>query len=303
MELSFFLSFFTGLLAALNPCTAPIYPLVFSYYLKKDGTITWKNVALFIVGFLGAFLVLASIILLFGALGTVQEFIRFVAAGVVALLGIDILLRGFRVPQTLARRLENINNPLLFGAIFGLALNPCSLPLFLANIVIATIAFNFLNVLFFALGVGLPPILAAIFGASLIKWLARRTRGAYQYIDRVVGSFLIIAAGFIVWVVAASPLTAVISSVFILVFFVLLIVPFWKQIFSAKKLRTELWLLTAFMVFLWGVLTFHCYTVSYSTHFSCGATCQTCRLCSGLLVAVLLFGYLGFYRLHAKSNV
>ena len=84
MELSFFLSFFTGLLAALNPCTAPIYPLVFSYYLKRDGTITWKNVTLFVVGFLGAFMILASIILAFGSVGGMQEFIRFVAAGVVA---------------------------------------------------------------------------------------------------------------------------------------------------------------------------------------------------------------------------
>jgi cytochrome c biogenesis protein CcdA len=229
----------------------PIYPLVFSYYLKKDGKLTWKNVSLFVAGFLGAFLLIALIIVGFGSIAFLQEFIRFVAAGIVALLGIHVLLRGTHLPYKLEQRLENIASPSLFGAVFGLALNPCALPLFLAHIAITAVnAFSFLNILFFGLGVALPPILAAIFGAGLIKWLAKRTRGAYQYLDRVVGAFLLIASAFIVWAVSASPLTAVLASLFILAFFVLLIAPFWKKIFSAKKLRTELWMLTGFLLFL-----------------------------------------------------
>lgn len=293
---SFFLSFFTGLLAALNPCTAPIYPLIFSYYLKKNEKTNLKKTLLFISGFLLAFIILAIIILTLNNFGPVQESIRFIAAGIIALLGIMFLLRGIHF-EKLQIITDKIENPFLFGIVFGLALNPCSLPLFLANAAVSISVGSFINIIAFGIGIAIPPILIALFGSELIKKVSNKVRWAYEYLDKIIGAFLLLAAIFLIFLASASPTTSVISSIFILTFFILLILPFWKKIFFAKKNRLELIIMTIFLFLLWLVMTYRCYLVSFSTHQSCGVTCTPCQGCLAMLIGTLLLGFVGFHYL------
>jgi len=295
----FILSFSSGLVAALNPCVAPMYPLVFSYYLKRGEKISLFRVVQFLAGFLIAFMALAVLILTVGRLGPAQEFIRFAAAGVIALLGVHFLLKGFHIPVRVEQALAKIENPLLFGLVFGLALNPCSLPLFLANAAItAANAFNIFNVLLFGLGVAIPPTLAAVFGGALVRKLTDKVKTAYSYLDKIIGIFMLVAAAFLIWTVGISPASALAASLTILLFFVLLVTPFWKSIFKANKQRDALVTLTVFLLLLWGALTFHCTQVVFTTQFACGAICAPCQTCLTILLAVLIIGYVGFYRLN-----
>lgn len=294
--LTFFLSFSTGLLAALNPCTTPIYPLIFSYYLKKNNKTNLKKTLMFISGFLLAFIILASIIIYLGTFNNIQESIRFIAAGITALLGIMFLLKGVHF-EKLQNIINKIESPFLFGAIFGLALNPCSLPLFLANTTISLGVGSFANIIAFGLGIATPPILIALFGSELIKKISLKVTWAYDYLDKIVGTFLLLAAVFLILLVSASPIVSVISSIFILSFFIFLIFPFWKKIFFARKHRIELIVMTIFLFLLWLVMTYRCYLVSFSTHYSCGVTCTPCQTCLALLIGVLILGFIGFHYL------
>lgn len=306
---SFLFSYFTGVLAALNPCTVPIYPLMFSYYLQKNQHVSVRNVISFVAGFLVSFLVLATILIFIGTT-SIQEFVRFVAAGVVALLAIHFLLKGFS-GAWLESKVSVIKSPFLFGAVFGLALNPCALPLFLVNLTVTSInAFNIMNVLLFGAGVATPPLLAAIFGTTLIKKLGSKVQGFYTHMHRVVGIFLLLAAGILVWYVAATPLVAIIASTFIFLFFAILIAPLWKSIwfFETNKkqerehLRNELVFLTSGLILLWGFLTFHCFKVTYTTQFACSTHCTPCMICVAALLGAFLLGYFGYYLLEKKTK-
>ena len=178
---NFWLSFLAGLLAPLGAvCVLPLYPGFLAYLAakvsKKDST---KTIVL--LGLIVMFGVLVSMLLIGAIFSFLQEslsraigIISPIAFGLLLLLSI-LLIIGVDftqfVPKTTAPVLKNpFASSFIFGLFFGAIVIPCNpAPLIvLFAISTSTVSFitNFLNFLFFGLGMGLPLLIISFISAA-----------------------------------------------------------------------------------------------------------------------------------------
>lgn len=179
---NFWLSFLAGLLAPLGAvCVLPLYPGFLAYLAgkvpKKDpkktiillGVIVTLGVMLsmFIFGLIFTQFLQAS---LAKAIGVISP-IAFIILAVVSVLLIFNVNIGKFFPQTHAPMLKNpFLSSLLFGLFFGAIILPCNpaslIVLFAISTSTMTFVANFLNFVFFGLGMGLPLLLISFISTA-----------------------------------------------------------------------------------------------------------------------------------------
>lgn len=176
------LSFLAGLLAPLGAvCVLPLYPGFLAYLAgkvsKKDSkkTIILLSVlvtlgvilSMFIFGLIFTAFLQTS---LAKAIGVISP-VAFVILAVVSVLLIFNVNIGKFFPQTHAPVLKNpFLSSLLFGLFFGAIVLPCNpaslIVLFAISTSTMSFAANFLNFVFFGLGMGLPLLLISFISAA-----------------------------------------------------------------------------------------------------------------------------------------
>lgn len=192
---NFWLSFLAGLLAPLGAvCILPLYPGFLAYLSSKlSGKESRKTIALFgVIVVLGVLVSMLIIGLIFSflqeSLTKVIGIISPIAFGILMVLSI-LLIVGVDftrfAPKTTAPVLKNpFASSFIFGLFFGAIVIPCNpAPLIiLFAISTSTVSFitNFLNFLFFGLGMGLPLLLISFISATrstkVLDFLSRHQR-------------------------------------------------------------------------------------------------------------------------------
>lgn len=192
---NFWFSFLAGLLAPLGAvCVLPLYPGFLAYLSSKiSSRKSQKTITLFgVIVMLGVLVSMLVIGLVFSflresltkAIGIISP----IAFGILAVLSVLLILGvDFTkfAPKTTAPVLKNpFVSSFVFGLFFGAIVIPCNpAPLIvLFAISTSTISFitNFLNFLFFGLGMGLPLLLISFISAAKSKevlgFLSKRQR-------------------------------------------------------------------------------------------------------------------------------
>lgn len=192
---NFWLSFLAGLLAPLGAvCVLPLYPGFLAYLAGKLSVKEAKKIII-LLGVIVTLGVLVSMLIIGLIFSFLQEsltkaigIISPIAFGILAVLSI-LLIIGVDVtrfvPKTTAPVLKNpFASSFIFGLFFGAIVIPCNpAPLIvLFAISTSTVSFitNFLNFLFFGLGMGLPLLLISFISAAksqiVIGFLSKHQR-------------------------------------------------------------------------------------------------------------------------------
>ncbi len=206
-----------GLLSFLSPCILPLVPpyLCFLAGISLDdltrteqgqvGRQNWHVVALslaFVLGFATVFVALGASASLIGKAVTAHfETLGMIAGVVITVLGlhflgifrIGFLFREARF-QT-ARRRAGYFGAYVVGLAFAFGWTPCVGPVLAAILIVAGVeesAVRGATLLgFYALGIGIPFLLAALFSGRFIR-LMTRMRGHMNLIEKVIGSGLVL---------------------------------------------------------------------------------------------------------------
>jgi cytochrome c-type biogenesis protein len=208
-------AFLAGLLSFASPCIVPIVPLYLAYLAglsmeelrdpSRDGGRTRQIVTAtvaFVLGFATVFVALGATASALGrALAAYFDVLSVVAGLVIILMGfhflgllrIGLLFREARFNLSLKP-----SNPLIafvLGLAFAFGWTPCVGPI-LAGILFvagaeATIGRGAMLLGAYALGMGLPFIVAAVFSTAFLGW-AQRMRRHMRKIEIAVGSLMVV---------------------------------------------------------------------------------------------------------------
>jgi len=201
----YLLTFTGGFLAFLSPCVLPLIPAYVAYFATGEAAPqrTWRNALGF---FLGLLLVLISLGLFAGGLGVWlgRRPIEVVGGLLLIFFGLHYTgalqipaLRRIRGRDLDMQRLQTLRFPwaVAFGMVFALCWTPCVGPLLGAALLTAARMGGVLEgalVLFsFALGIGLPFFLAALF-LDRLKGAFAFVKRHHTAISRVSGTLLIL---------------------------------------------------------------------------------------------------------------
>ncbi len=202
-----------GLLSFLSPCVLPIVPpslafiagVSFEELESREGGKSWgvfRSAAAFVLGFATIFVLLGAAASAIGQL--LQEYHRqlaWVAGGLIILLGlhflgifrIALLYREARVET--ARRPVGFFGAYVVGLAFAFGWTPCVGPVLTTILAIAgaqdTALKGALLLLFYALGIGLPFLLAALFIQPFMGFM-RKFRRHLGIMEKVIGGFLVL---------------------------------------------------------------------------------------------------------------
>ncbi len=202
-----------GLLSFLSPCVLPIVPpslafiagVSFEELESREGGKSWgvfRSAVAFVLGFATIFVMLGAAASAIGQI--LQEYHRqlaWVAGGLIILLGLHFL-GIFRIALLYREaRVETSRRPVgFFGAyVVGLAFafgwTPCVGPVLTTILAIAgaqdTALKGALLLLFYALGIGLPFLLAALFIQPFMGFM-RKFRSHLGIMEKVIGGFLVL---------------------------------------------------------------------------------------------------------------
>lgn len=210
-------AFTAGLVATVNPCGFAMLPAYLGYFLGVDqeeeqATVTAVGRALrtgLVVssGFLLVFGIAgAAIVAGVRSLTTLLPWVALVVG--VGLVGLGIaLLRGryltIRLPSIRGKKDRTNGSLFVFGISYAVASLSCTLPIFLSLVATTFTQTTFLAgfAAFVAYGLGMSLVLIGITVALALgkDTLVRRLRGAAPYMNRISGTIMILAGGFIVW--------------------------------------------------------------------------------------------------------
>ena len=212
--INIFLAFFEGFALIISPCILPILPIILSGSLA--GTKTRP------LGIISGFIAVFSLVMLFSR-SLVQYAhlnpmsLRTSAYIILLLLGI-VMLSSFltekfmQVTNRLANAggsLQTANNPqsgfsggFLFGAMVGIIWTPCAGPILAAVIVQVAIQETTLNsvltIIAFAIGAGLPMLLIALIGRSVMAQF-RFFREHAVGCRKILGAIIVISVAYLMY--------------------------------------------------------------------------------------------------------
>jgi cytochrome c biogenesis protein CcdA len=210
-------AFTAGLVATVNPCGFAMLPAYLGYFLGFDQNEERTTVSAVGRALRTGSVVSSGFLLVFGIAGavivagvrsltTVLPWVALVVG--IGLMGLGIaLLRGryltIRLPS-IRRKKDRTNGSLfVFGISYAVASLSCTLPIFLSLVATTFTQTTFLAgfAAFLAYGLGMSLVLVGITVALALgkDTMVRRLRGAAPYMNRISGSIMILAGGFIVW--------------------------------------------------------------------------------------------------------
>jgi cytochrome c-type biogenesis protein len=199
--------FGAGVASFLAPCLVPLLPAYLGMVAGEsaeagDPARAVPATAVFVLGFATVFAALGAAAGLVGSsLSDVQDGVQRVGGVVVAVMGL-VLLGILRGPLARERRLlpelPRVGGPIrpfVIGVAFGAAWSPCVGPLLGAALVVAArsqdAARGGVLLLAYALGIGVPFVLASLGLASSPSFAARLRRAA-PAVERVAGGLLVV---------------------------------------------------------------------------------------------------------------
>jgi cytochrome c-type biogenesis protein len=205
-------AFGAGVLSFFSPCTAPLVPGYVSLIAGVSGdrlaigehAPTRRALAvslLFVLGFVLVFVLLGAVAALLGGLvGPARRLVNQVAGGVMIAMGL-VVLGVVRVPALyqdrrldLAGRALGPVGPTLLGMAFAFGWTPCVGPILAAILFYAgtatTVGEGALLLLLYALGMGLPFVLAGV-GVTRLVGVAGWARRHSRLLTRTSGAVLI----------------------------------------------------------------------------------------------------------------
>jgi cytochrome c-type biogenesis protein len=199
--------FGAGVASFLAPCIMPLLPAYLAIIAGEtaDTRDTARAVPATLVFVLGFAVVFAGLGATAGVLGSslhdVQEVLQRGGGVVVAVMGLALLgvLRGpFSRERRLIPELPSMSGPIrpfVVGIAFGAAWSPCVGPLLAAALTVAArsgeVGRGTLLLLAYALGIGVPFVLAAL-GLASFPNLGARLRRAGPVIERIAGVLLVV---------------------------------------------------------------------------------------------------------------
>lgn len=206
-----------GVLSFLSPCVLPLVPpyLCFLAGISLDDLTresethgyrpNWRVVALsfaFVLGFATVFIALGASASLIGKAVTAHfETLGMIAGVIILVLGLHFL-GVFRIGLLFREaRFHDVRKPAgFFGAyVVGLAFafgwTPCVGPVLAAILVVAGVEGSAgqgaLLLAAYALGIGIPFMLASLFSGVFVRWMAR-LRPHMNVVEKVIGSALVL---------------------------------------------------------------------------------------------------------------
>jgi cytochrome c-type biogenesis protein len=221
MGLPFTLAFTAGLVATVNPCGFAMLPAYLSYFMGlDDGSDTpvaigiWRGLrvgAVVTAGFLTVFGLAGALITLgIQTLVSVVPWAAMLVGVGVAGLGVAMLL-GHELQTSLpkvgkAREGRSLGGVFVFGVSYAIASLSCTLPVFLVVVAGAIPQLGFVRgvATFVVYGLGMSALLIIITLALAFgkQALIARLRRSSRLVNRVSGSIMVLAGGYIVlfWV-------------------------------------------------------------------------------------------------------
>jgi cytochrome c-type biogenesis protein len=215
LDISVGAAFLAGLLSFVSPCVLPIVPPYLCYLagvsvdeLKGDAAtaatsrrIIMSSVA-FVLGFSTVFVALGATASVVGK-SIAQHFdtLAVIAGVIIIIMGlhflgvfrIGLLFREARVQ--VERKPPGLVGAYVIGLAFAFGWTPCVGPVLAAILFVAgtsdTVLRGSLLLLVYALGIGLPFILAAAFASRFLGW-ASRFRKHMGTVEKIMGGFLVL---------------------------------------------------------------------------------------------------------------
>ncbi|MBD1544981.1 cytochrome c biogenesis CcdA family protein [Roseibium aggregatum] len=214
LDISVGAAFLAGLLSFVSPCVLPIVPPYLCYLagvsveeLKGEAATTatsrriiFSSIA-FVLGFATVFVALGATASVIGQ--TIAQYfdtLAIVAGAIIIVMGlhflgvfrIGLLFREARVQ--VQRKPAGLVGAYIIGLAFAFGWTPCVGPVLAAILFMAGTtnpAQGSLLLLVYALGIGLPFILAAAFASQFLGW-AGRFRKHMGTVEKIMGGFLIL---------------------------------------------------------------------------------------------------------------
>ncbi|GGB56808.1 cytochrome C biogenesis protein CcdA [Roseibium aquae] len=215
LDVSLGAAFLAGLLSFVSPCVLPIVPPYLCYLagvsvdeLKGDAATaaTGRRVVLaaiaFVLGFTAVFVALGATASVIGQTITqYYDILSYVAGTIIIIMGlhflgvfrISLLFREARFH--VASKPAGLAGAFIMGLAFAFGWTPCVGPVLAAILFVAgssdTIWTGAGLLAVYALGIGLPFILAAAFASRFLDW-ASRFRKHMGTVEKVMGGFLVL---------------------------------------------------------------------------------------------------------------
>jgi len=219
------IAFLAGLLSFLSPCTLPILPASFAAGAKAPR----KRIALHVFGFfVGLAAMFSAIGVLLGAAGQhlPRAWIEWAAGLVLVLMGtMTVFGKGFSGPVRTKGGPRTLGGSVLFGLGFGAGWSACVGPILVGLLGLAaasgTAAKGGLLLFVYALGVGVPLLILALWFGRLgpksraWRWLRGRTFniwGTSLNSTQLVSGLFMIAIGFLVMFGVLSAISRLVIS-------------------------------------------------------------------------------------------
>ena len=194
MNVSFLISFFTGVISVLSPCVLPIIPLVVGHsLLRKEISQTLS----FIFGFFLIFMVVTALTVLFtAAINYYLLYFRIAAALILVGIGIFFIIDKNILKFSYTPKYNNKNTgSFMLGLLTCLAWSPCYGPYLIAiaaySASTGNLLYTSLNMALFAAGFSLTLLIIGIFASKLnLERIIRYSGGI-----RIGSGALILIAG------------------------------------------------------------------------------------------------------------
>ena len=236
MDVGLMAAFGAGMLSFLSPCILPLVPAYLAFLAGSSleeltetdrgaiGAVAVQRAAAFVLGFGAVFVAFgASASLIGGFLLDHMVLLSRIAGALILVLGLHMLgaFRSFllmRDTRPEARRPASLVGAFVVGLAFAFGWSPCVGPV-LASILMmagmeATVGRGVLLLGAYALGIGVPFMLAALFTGPFLR-LLRRARRHLGRIEKAMGSLLVVTGALIFtgympilagWLLEAAPI-------------------------------------------------------------------------------------------------
>jgi cytochrome c-type biogenesis protein len=288
-----FIAYLEGLVAALTPCTLVLIP-AFLYYFginNSEVSVNYKKMGISILGFLLFFVSIG--------LGLSQLVSSTYASGFRLAIGALFIYVGIlQYKQKISPlQIKGVNNPFLFGALFGMitSVSPCVLPASVLLIAGNSTVVSLMSFITFGLGILTPSLVIALTGNKLTEKVKKIHKYTRQI--NIISALILILSGLVMLynLLSLTKYDVLISGGILLILNLLIL----RLIFFVHKKRsigTYLMIFSLFVILASSV--FHCYTIAPKFHTEAcdiNEICEECQTCSkifGVGVAVSAVGYI-----------